>query len=62
MQIEYKSADHTHLAYVLELPEDPGALQNEFNIQKEASFIITAKNPQASNNGPVCNIINMIQC
>ncbi|CAG8524613.1 10734_t:CDS:2 [Ambispora gerdemannii] len=40
---------HTHLAYVLELPSQPGEVQSAFNIKHEASYIITVKNPEASN-------------
>jgi hypothetical protein len=39
--------DHTHLAYQLELPHQPGEVQRELNIQREASYIIAVKNPQA---------------
>ena len=38
--------DHTHLAYALELPEEPGEVQQELNIESEASYIITVKNPE----------------
>jgi len=38
--------NHTHLAYVLELPEKIGEVQEAFNIQKEGSYIITVKNPE----------------
>jgi hypothetical protein len=38
---------HTHLAYVLELPREPGPAQDAFNIRKEASFIIAVRNPEA---------------
>jgi hypothetical protein len=37
--------DHTHLAFALELPEQPGEVQEELNIPKEGSYIITVKNP-----------------
>jgi hypothetical protein len=37
--------NHTELAYVLELPEVPGPTQKEFEIKKEASYIISVKNP-----------------
>ena len=37
--------NHTELAYVLELPEIPGPTQKEFEIKKEASYIISVKNP-----------------
>jgi hypothetical protein len=37
--------NHTELAYVLELPEVPGPAQREFEIKKEASYIMSVKNP-----------------
>jgi hypothetical protein len=37
--------DHTHLAFALELPEQPGEVQEELNIPREGSYIITVKNP-----------------
>jgi hypothetical protein len=39
--------DHTHLAYVLELPRRPGEAQELFNILPEASFIVAVRNPEA---------------
>jgi hypothetical protein len=33
--------DHTHLAFALELPERPGEVQEELNIPREGSYIIT---------------------
>jgi hypothetical protein len=45
------SSNHTHLAYVLELPEEIGEVQEAFNISKEGSYIVTVKNPSAG--GPV---------
>lgn len=36
---------HTELAFVLELPKVPGPTQKEFGIRKEASYIISVKNP-----------------
>lgn len=38
--------DHTHLAYQLELPGRLGPPQQELNIEHEASYIITVKNPE----------------
>jgi hypothetical protein len=38
---------HTHFAYVLELPREPGPAQRTFNITKEASYVIAVRNPQA---------------
>src|ERR671914_1072052 len=40
-----KHESHTELAYLLELPEIPGPTQREFEIKKEASYIISVKNP-----------------
>lgn len=36
---------HSELAYILELPGTPGPTQREFQIKKEASYIISVKNP-----------------
>ena len=38
--------DHVHLAYELELPEEPGEPQQELGIEKSASYIVTVKNPE----------------
>lgn len=38
---------HTHLAYVLELPAEPGPAQQAFHITKEASYIIAVRNPES---------------
>lgn len=38
---------HSHLAYVLELPHEPGDAQRMFNIQREAGFIVAVRNPEA---------------
>jgi hypothetical protein len=40
-----KHDNHTELAYALELPEVPGPTQREFEIRKEASYIVSVKNP-----------------
>jgi hypothetical protein len=40
-----KHHGHTHLAYVLELPEEPTPIQKAFNISKEGSFVLQVKNP-----------------
>jgi hypothetical protein len=37
---------HTHFAYALELPREPATVQDAFNVEDEASYIITIKNPQ----------------
>jgi hypothetical protein len=36
---------HSELAYILELPEVPGPTQREFQIKKEARYIVSVKNP-----------------
>jgi len=41
-----KHQDHAELAYVLEMPEEPGEAQRELGIEKEASYIISAINPK----------------
>src|SRR5438128_5542663 len=38
--------DHTHLAFALELPARPGEVQDELNIPKQGSYIITVRNPE----------------
>lgn len=38
--------NHNHLAYALELPARPGEAQNEMNIDTEASYVFTIKNPE----------------
>ncbi|KAL6055189.1 BTB domain transcription factor [Balamuthia mandrillaris] len=38
--------DNTHLAFVLEKPEELGPVQKEFNIPKEGSYVISVKNPE----------------
>ena len=43
--IEHKGA-HTHLAYILELPRQPGAVQENLGLHPRASYIITVKNPE----------------
>lgn len=40
-----KHDNHTELAYTLELPEIPGPTQREFEIKREASYIVSIKNP-----------------
>jgi hypothetical protein len=41
-----KHDGHTELAYILEIPEVPGPTQTEFEIKKEASYIVSVKNPE----------------
>lgn len=38
--------NHTHLVYALELPENPGDVQRDFNIENEGSYILQIKNPE----------------
>jgi hypothetical protein len=40
-----RHGDHTHLVYVLELPDGPGKVQQALNIEEEGSYIISVKNP-----------------
>jgi hypothetical protein len=37
--------DHTHFVYALELPKRIGAAQAAFNMEQQASYIISIKNP-----------------
>jgi len=39
---------HTHFAYVLELPKRPGEVQGDLNIEPQASYVISVKNPAKS--------------
>src|SRR5919205_3870452 len=41
-----KNQNHAELAYVLEMPKEPGEAQKELGIEKEASYIITVINPR----------------
>lgn len=41
-----RHGDHTHLAYSLELPKKPAEVQRELNIEDEASYILSVKNPE----------------
>ena len=41
-----RHGDHTHLAYRLELPEHPGAVQRELNIDERASYVVSIGNPE----------------
>lgn len=40
-----KYEGHTELVYALEIPNISGPTQREFEIRKEASYIISVKNP-----------------
>jgi hypothetical protein len=39
--------DHTHLAYALELPAEPGEVQRELRLEREASYVVAVRNPDA---------------
>jgi hypothetical protein len=41
-----REGSKTHLAWALELPEKPGAVQKTFNIPPEASLAISIRNPE----------------
>jgi hypothetical protein len=41
-----RHGNHTHLAYVLELPTKQGPAERELNIEREASYIIAVRNPE----------------
>jgi hypothetical protein len=43
-----KHQDHAELAYVLEMPEEPGEAQRELGIEKEASYIVSIINPKVT--------------
>lgn len=45
--VEHKG--HTHLAYVLEFPEEPSEVQDDFNIKQEGSYVISVKSPKTKN-------------
>lgn len=38
--------DHTHLVYVLELPEEPGEAQRDLRVEEEGSYILSVRNPE----------------
>jgi hypothetical protein len=41
-----KHQNHAELAYILEMPNEPGEAQKELGIEKEASYIISVINPK----------------
>ncbi len=41
-----KYHNHAELAYILEMPKEPGEAQKELGIEKEASYIISVINPK----------------
>ena len=42
-----RHSGHTHLVYALELPEKPGEVQQQAQVEEEASYIISIKNPES---------------
>jgi len=42
-----KHQNHAELAYILEIPDEPGEAQKELGIEKEASYIISVINPKS---------------
>jgi hypothetical protein len=48
----------TYLAWALELPEQPGAVQEAFNIPEEASLAISIKNPEKGAGPPDAQLPN----
>jgi hypothetical protein len=38
--------NHTHFAYSLELPKNIGEAQSAFNLEEQASYVISIKNPE----------------
>ena len=43
-----QDGNHNHFIYALELPQEPGPVQQELNIEPEASYIFSVNNPEAS--------------
>jgi hypothetical protein len=41
-----KYRNHAELAYILEMPKEPGEAQKELGIEKEASYVISVINPK----------------
>ena len=41
-----KHQNHAELAYILEMPKEPGEAQKELGVEKEASYIISVINPK----------------
>ncbi len=41
-----KHADHTHLVYVLELPQRSGDVQHALNIEREANYVLIVSHPR----------------
>jgi hypothetical protein len=47
-----RDGSKTYLAWALELPEQPGAVQEAFDIPEEASLAISIKNPEKGGGPP----------
>lgn len=41
-----RHGDHTHFSYQLELPRERGAPQQELNVELEASYVVSVKDPE----------------
>lgn len=42
-----RHGNHVHLLYALELPQEPDEVQRELHIEKQGSYLLSVKNPQA---------------
>jgi hypothetical protein len=42
----HQNQNHAELAYILEMPKEPGEAQRELGIEKEANYIISVINPK----------------
>ena len=42
----HQNQNHAELAYILEMPKEPGEAQRELGIEKEASYIVSVINPK----------------
>jgi len=49
--ILFRHGNHTELAYALELPKVPGPAQEEFDVKREASYVVAVKNPDIATPG-----------
>lgn len=39
--------DHTHLAYQLEMPDEPGEVQRALNVGPQGSYVVSVRNPDS---------------
>jgi len=44
----HQNQNHAELAYILEMPKEPGEAEIELSIEKEASYIVSVINPKKS--------------